>query len=197
MLSLRAGILIAIVTAAAMLSAVPSLQRISIVVVVGASALLGWLRSAPPGTPRAATGFGNELRRLNETLEAQVEGRTAELRDSNARMRSIIDSAVDGIIVIDEHGRIESFNPGAERLFGYPQTEVLGRNVNLLMPVPVPRGARRLPARYLATGVAKIIGIGREVTGRRRDGTRLPAASLGRRDACSEESGSSPAFCTT
>ena len=56
-----------------------------------------------------------------------MEGRTADLRDSHARLRSIIDSAVDGIVVIDAHGRIEAFNPGAERLFGYAEEEVGAR----------------------------------------------------------------------
>ena len=124
MLSLRAAILLAVVTAAAMLSTVPGLQRISLAAVVGASGLLGWLaiRSARAAAQQELASA--ELRRLNETLETQVEGRTAELRDTNARLGSIIDSAVDGIIVIDEQGRIESFNPGAERLFGYSQSEV-------------------------------------------------------------------------
>ena len=129
--------------------------------------------------PRGAQGArhqlqSDELRHLTDTLEAQVEARTAELRDSNAQLRSIIDSAVDGIIVIDEHGRIESFNPGAERLFGYAQPEVLGRNVSMLMPSPYREEHDGYLHRYLTTGAAKIIGVGREVTGLRRDGTTFP-----------------------
>ena len=98
----------------------------------------------------------------------------AELRDSTARLQSIIDSAVDGIIVIDAGGRIESFNQGAERLFGYPSAEAIGRNVSMLMPSPDHEQHGGYLARYLATGDAKIIGIGRQVTGRRRDGTTFP-----------------------
>jgi PAS domain S-box-containing protein len=96
------------------------------------------------------------------------------LRTSELRWRSIIDSAVDGIIVIDAKGRIEAFNRGAERLFGYRALDVIGHNVKMLMPSPYHEEHDGYLARYLETGTAKIIGIGREVTGRRRDGTTFP-----------------------
>ncbi|MEP7307488.1 MAG: PAS domain S-box protein, partial [Acidobacteriota bacterium] len=97
-----------------------------------------------------------------------------QLRASEARWRSVIDSAADGIVVIDAHGRIEAFNPAAERLFGYPEAEVIGRDVNVLMPSPYHTEHDTYFARDLAMGVQQIIGTGREVTGRRRDGNTFP-----------------------
>jgi two-component system sensor kinase FixL len=98
----------------------------------------------------------------------------SRLRASEERWRSIIESAVDAIIVIDSHGTVEAFNPGAERLLGYRETEVVGRNVSMLMPSPFREEHDGYLSRYLQTGDAKIIGIGREVTGRRADGSLFP-----------------------
>jgi two-component system, LuxR family, sensor kinase FixL len=96
------------------------------------------------------------------------------LRESEARLRSIVDAAVDGIIVIDAHGTVEAFNPGAERLFGYQAAEVVGRSINLLMPSPYREEHDGYIDRYMKTGQARIIGIGREVSALRKDGSSFP-----------------------
>ena len=99
----------------------------------------------------------------------------AAYRASEARWRAIIESAVDGIIVIDSRGIVEEFNAAAERLFGYRADEIIGRSVNLLMPPPYCEEHDRYIASYLGGGPAKIIGIGREVVARRRSGEDFPA----------------------
>jgi two-component system, LuxR family, sensor kinase FixL len=100
--------------------------------------------------------------------------RESALRVSDLRWQSVVESAVDGIVVIDSRGRIEAFNPAAERLFGYSESEVVGCNVSMLMPPPYRDEHDGYLARYLREGSARIIGAGREVRGLRRDGTVFP-----------------------
>ena len=87
----------------------------------------------------------------------------------------LLDAAVDAIVMIDGAGRIQVFNPAAERLFGYKSPEILGRNVSALMTEQDAQNHDRHIAQYLATRVPHIIGKGREVTARRKDGTLFPA----------------------
>jgi len=115
-----------------------------------------------------------KLRQLNESLEQQVAERTRDLQEREEYLRAILETAVDAIITIDRHGIIQSANPAAERMFGYSAAEMLGQNVNLLMPSPYREEHDGYLARYLQTGEKHIIGIGREVQGRCKDGRVFP-----------------------
>jgi PAS domain S-box-containing protein len=107
--------------------------------------------------------FGLRLRWSRRTTRA-AEGKTS----------AILDAAVDGVITIDENGIVEAYNKAAERIFGYSPSEVIGHNLHMLMPEPYHSDHDGYLAAYKATGRAKIIGIGREVTGRRKDGSTFP-----------------------
>ncbi len=96
------------------------------------------------------------------------------LREKAARLQAILDTTVDGIITINESRIIQSFNKAAESIFGYPAKEVIGKNVNMLMPSPYHEEHEGYVDHYLKTGERKIIGIGREVVGRRKDGSIFP-----------------------
>jgi len=115
---------------------------------------------------RMFTGIARDITELRNAIQ--------NVRDSEARTRAILETAVDAVITIDESGLIESLNPAAERLFGYPFADVFGKNVKLLMPPPYTDEHDGYLASYLATGQKKIIGIGREVVGRRQDGSTFP-----------------------
>ncbi|HEY0868046.1 MAG TPA: PAS domain S-box protein [Fimbriimonas sp.] len=96
------------------------------------------------------------------------------LWESEARLRAIVTTAVDGILTIDEQGTIEWANPAAESLFGYGLEEMVGENVKILMPEPYRSEHDRYLEHYLETGERRIIGIGREVSGMRKDGSVFP-----------------------
>ncbi|MDG3005452.1 hybrid sensor histidine kinase/response regulator [Paludisphaera mucosa] len=139
-----------------------------------AEAILHRSREQLEGVVRERT---SELGEANRALQAEIAERTRTelaLRDREARLGSIVESAVDGILVIDHRGVVESFNPAAQRIFGYSSDEVLGRNIKMLMPAPYREEHDGYLANYLETGIPKIIGIGRDVTGRRKDGGTFP-----------------------
>lgn len=105
-----------------------------------------------------------------------TDRKAAELarRESELRLRSILDTVPDAIVVIDAQGTIQSFSPAAERLFGYGAAEVLGQNVKILMPTPYREAHDGYLARYLRTGERRIIGVGRVVVGLRKNGETFP-----------------------
>ena len=103
-----------------------------------------------------------------------ASGRARQLREREAHLQSILDTVPDAMIVIDEKGCMQSFSAAAERLFGWAGTEIMGKNVDMLMPAPYREAHDGYLARYLSTGERRIIGIGRVVVGRRRDGSTFP-----------------------
>jgi len=98
----------------------------------------------------------------------------AQIANADALFHALIHTAIDGIMVIDEKARVQVYNSACERLFGYGPNEVLGRNVDMLMPEPYHSEHDGYIARYLKTGKPHIIGMGREVVGQRKDGSTFP-----------------------
>ena len=113
-------------------------------------------------------------RSTNGSTGVPEAGLAAALEAAEARLRSILQTVPDAMIVIDEFGRIESLSATAERLFGYPVAEAIGRNISMLMPSPYREQHDAYLKRYLGTGEKHIIGIGRVVSGQRKDGTTFP-----------------------
>lgn len=109
-----------------------------------------------------------------DMMRTDLQSLTGRLRDQAQHTRAILDTMLDGLITINEAGLIDSFNTAAERIFGYAADEVLGQNVKLLMPSPHREKHDEYIRNYQATGVARIIGIGREVEGQRKDGSLFP-----------------------
>lgn len=118
------------------------------------------------GHVRAIEGFVSDATALRES--------EAALARSEAYSTAIVATAAEGIITLDARGQIESFNRAAEKMFGYEASEILGEDVSVLMPEPHRREHAGYIERYLATGEGSVIGRGREVSARRKDGSVFP-----------------------
>ena len=122
------------------------------------------------------TGLGTLLLLCLALLSSLLDRRQQADRsaEQEARYRAIVDTAVDPIILIDDRGTVQSFNHAAEKTFGYRADEVIGRNVKMLMPEPYRTAHDGYLDRYHRTGERRIVGIGREVEGLRKDGSTFP-----------------------
>jgi two-component system, LuxR family, sensor kinase FixL len=107
--------------------------------------------------------FGERLQRTRRQAAAR-----------EAHLQSILDTVPEAMIVIDEHGLMQSFSSAAQRLFGYSEDEVIGKNIKMMMPAPYRDNHDAYLERYLRTGEKRIIGIGRLVVGERKDGSTFP-----------------------
>ncbi|MFT4941005.1 MAG: two-component system sensor kinase FixL [Paraglaciecola sp.] len=102
------------------------------------------------------------------------DNKSNDLQDANAKLSALLNAAVDAIIIIDHRGEIEQFNAAAEDMFGYQSAEVVGNNVNMLMPEPYKTEHDQYLHNYLHTNKARVIGIGREVKACKKSGEIFP-----------------------
>ena len=169
-----------LIPAAVVASALGGLMPGLVVAAVGGGA--GLLLAAQPGAgdtisaavflgAAAALAVGGEWFQRASHRAGAVN---ATLAEREAHLRSILDTVPDAMIVIDEAGLIRSFSQAAERTFGWKADEVIGRNVNMLMPSPYREQHDSYLERYRRTGERRIIGIGRVVAGERKDGSSFP-----------------------
>jgi PAS domain S-box-containing protein len=135
-----------------------------------------WIRSNLTRLGEDTSRFLKIVEDVTDAKESQLALAEAQeaLRDSEERLRLVVETAVDAIVVIDDGGRMLAYNQAAERMFGYSREDAIGQNVKMLMPEPHRAQHDGYIGTYLKTGRRKIIGIGREVEGRRKDGSLFP-----------------------
>lgn len=114
------------------------------------------------------------MNQQNSPPKVPNTGTRRDATHSDLEFRALLDAAVDAIIVIDHRGIVEEFSLAAERMFGYPAEEVIGHNVKMLMPEPFHSAHDGYLERYDTTRITRIIGVGREIVSRRKDGTTFP-----------------------
>ena len=114
------------------------------------------------------------LRKKNEDIEDIVAERTYELKRSEEKISSILKTVADGLVIINEYGIVDTFNGAAERIFGYSADEVIGKNISILMPEPDHSQHDSYLSHYKESREPHVIGIGREVTGKHKDGHTFP-----------------------
>lgn len=132
----------------------PNLLEFGILIVIGL--VIAWMG-----------GLLHRARRVTDQTMSDLEAREAHLR-------SILDTVLDATVVIEKDGTIRSFNAAAVRQFGYKESEVVGKNVRVLMPEPYQHEHDGYISRYLSTGEKRIIGLDRVVVGKRKDGSTFP-----------------------
>jgi two-component system, LuxR family, sensor kinase FixL len=142
-----------------------------LVILTGSHSLSDAINTLAFLTIGAGAAWSGELLKRNRL---QAEAGAQDTRAREAHLQSILDTVPDAMIVIDEKGIVQSFSTAATRLFGYAPSDVLGRNIRMLMPSPYRQGHDGYLERYLRTGERRIIGIGRVVVGERSDGSTFP-----------------------
>ena len=120
-----------------------------------------------------SVSFNNMLKRLSEREET-LQASLFAIKEKEAKISTILNNTIEGIITINEDKIIETFNPASERFFGFKAEEAIGKNINILMPEPYCSQHDQFIENYLKTGTRNIIGIGREVVGKRKDGSTFP-----------------------
>ena len=129
--------------------------------------------AVPEGAPARVAEFEG-LRQSMRRADAAIRARAAEAAAGEARLRAVVDTATDAIVVFDGRDTIRSFNRSAEAIFGYGAEEAIGRNLSVLMGGEHPSRRDGHLAAHREAGERKIVGIGREVEGRRKDGSTVP-----------------------